>query len=295
MKKICIKLYWRITMIDISKAAFEIPEKAKEWFMNFPEVFYLANTLTLVIKNSLITSDCRWHDNKERPRFMVGRGQASRLRIYCSENGALVVGKLAQEDFHRVSNAIIDKSKIKTDEDKHFVNIKFSTKESNTEKLTRLRETLGTGVFSELKDSFYETLIDLDCSVSLSPTERESLIQSRIGQGKYRKSLISLWKGCAVTGVKFEAVLKASHIRPWKDSDNLQRLDKYNGLLLSSLYDDLFDKGFISFEDSGEIIFSKKLPLNLIDELQLDNSIKIKTQSEHHKYLKYHLSVILKV
>jgi hypothetical protein len=46
-------------------------------------------------------------------------------------------------------------------------------------------------------------------------TEKESLIQCRIGQGKFRENLINLWQGCSVTGVKMISLLVASHIKPW--------------------------------------------------------------------------------
>jgi hypothetical protein len=50
--------------------------------------------------------------------------------------------------------------------------------------------------------------------------------------------------------------LIASHVQPWRDSSNEQRLDGENGLLLTPTVDHLFDKGFISFEDSGQLIVS---------------------------------------
>jgi 5-methylcytosine-specific restriction protein A len=51
-------------------------------------------------------------------------------------------------------------------------------------------------------------------------------------------------------------LLKASHIKPWRDSDNAERLDIYNGLLLIPNLDSAFDKGYISFDDGGKIIIS---------------------------------------
>ena len=53
-----------------------------------------------------------------------------------------------------------------------------------------------------------------------------------------------LWGGrCAVTGLDLPLLLRASHIKPWRDSDNRERLDPYNGLLLSPSYDAAFDWG----------------------------------------------------
>ncbi len=50
--------------------------------------------------------------------------------------------------------------------------------------------------------------------------------------------------------------LRASHIKPWRDSSNQERLDGENGFLLTPSIDHLFDRGFISFEDSGRLLIS---------------------------------------
>ena len=65
-----------------------------------------------------------------------------------------------------------------------------------------------------------------------------------------------LESSCRITGVNRLDHLRASHIRPWRDSDRGQRLDGENGLLLTPSIDHLFDRGFISFEDNGRLIIS---------------------------------------
>ena len=50
--------------------------------------------------------------------------------------------------------------------------------------------------------------------------------------------------------------LVASHCKPWRDSDNQERLNGDNGLLLTPSIDHLFDRGFIGFEDDGTLIIS---------------------------------------
>ena len=92
---------------------------------------------------------------------------------------------------------------------------------------------------------------------ALSTTEREAIVKSRIGQGKFREKLIEYWHGCSVSSFSRFDLLIASHIKPWKEADNNQRLDVFNGLLLLPNYDKLFDKGYISFDDNGYIIFSR--------------------------------------
>ena len=87
-------------------------------------------------------------------------------------------------------------------------------------------------------------------------TQKELLISARIGQHKYRKDLIELWEKCSVSKCKMTDILIASHIKPWNESSNEEKLDPYNGLLLLPNYDTLFDKHLISFDEDGRIIIS---------------------------------------
>src|SRR5262249_33203460 len=91
-------------------------------------------------------------------------------------------------------------------------------------------------------------------------TEREEVRRARVGQGRFRRSLLELWGArCAVTGVELPAVLTASHVKPWRCATNAERLDPHNGLLLLPQYDRLFDRGFVSFADDGGILVSPSL------------------------------------
>jgi putative restriction endonuclease len=129
----------------------------------------------------------------------------------------------------------------------------------------------------------------IETNVSLTITEKNSLILSRVGQGKFRKQLIGYWKGCSVSTYHRLDVLVASHIKPWKDADNFERIDVYNGLLLLPNYDKLFDRGYISFDKNGKILVSKIVSdyeLNLIGINKNEKLIKI--EDAHRKYLEYH-------
>lgn len=60
-----------------------------------------------------------------------------------------------------------------------------------------------------------------------------ALVKARIGQGKFRDSLLKKFGvECVVTGINQEAFLVASHIKPWAVATNDERLDENNGLLL---------------------------------------------------------------
>lgn len=80
-------------------------------------------------------------------------------------------------------------------------------------------------------------------------------------QGFFRETLIAAYGGrCGVTQIEQSELLVASHIKSWAD-DERNRLNPRNGILLNALHDRAFDKGLISFEDSLELIVSKKLNL----------------------------------
>jgi putative restriction endonuclease len=91
-------------------------------------------------------------------------------------------------------------------------------------------------------------------------TETNVVAKARKGQGRFRADLLNYWQGhCAVTGVSAPELLRASHIKAWRDSRGIERLDAFNGLLLAVHLDALFDRGLISFQDSGEMLVSKRL------------------------------------
>ena len=132
-------------------------------------------------------------------------------------------------------------------------------------------------------------------SQQLTVTEKEAIITSRIGQGEFRKKLIEKYDGCCiVTGVNDKRILLASHIRPWAVSSNEQRLSADNGLLLSPLYDKLFDVGLITFSDEGQIICSKELENRNIDLLNIDRNRKynLKANATLLDNLEYHQNVV---
>jgi hypothetical protein len=90
----------------------------------------------------------------------------------------------------------------------------------------------------------------------LRETERQALIKARRGQGQFRQNVAQLERFCRVTRVDRPEHLIASHIKPWRESDNHERLFEGNGLLLTPTIDHLFDRGFISFENNGELLIS---------------------------------------
>jgi hypothetical protein len=120
-------------------------------------------------------------------------------------------------------------------------------------------------------------------------TEQMELRKSRLGQGQYRQRLLRLRKSCYVTGISENALLRASHIKPWRDSNNVERLDHFNGLLLTPNYDALFDAGYISFRDDGCILISEHLSTGTIDALKINQQFLGADLGPRTKsYLAYH-------
>lgn len=134
-------------------------------------------------------------------------------------------------------------------------------------------------------------LVDHDPSCrNESPTVRLALINARLGQGGYRKRMLKLWDGqCAVTGCAEPAVLIASHAKRWTDSSNKERLDEFNGLLLSASLDRLFDQGLISFSDDGQLLRKPSLRDADLMCLGITGLAKLRTVKPRHKpYLAAH-------
>ena len=90
----------------------------------------------------------------------------------------------------------------------------------------------------------------------LSETTRKAIVMARRGQGLFKQNVLKIETSCRITKVDKIEHLRASHCKPWRDSTNVERLDGENGLLLTPSVDHLFDRGFISFEDNGDVLVS---------------------------------------
>ncbi len=83
-------------------------------------------------------------------------------------------------------------------------------------------------------------------------------------------------------------ILIASHIKPFIKCDENEAYDVNNGILLSRNIDTLFDLGYITFNDNGEIIFATHLKQDVkdfISNYSLDNRF---INAKRLEYLEYH-------
>jgi hypothetical protein len=122
-------------------------------------------------------------------------------------------------------------------------------------------------------------------------TERKGLVTSRVGQGWYRQEILKKWGNkCSISGCSLTEILISSHIKGWSESNEDERLDPDNGILLSPNIDSLFDKHLISFQDNGSIMISNKVSKEDLEYLGISNSVKLKVDDGMKKYLLHHRS-----
>ena len=135
-----------------------------------------------------------------------------------------------------------------------------------------------------------EVIAAIVLAAAPNPLQRQALAASRLGQGVFRKAVSKVWQGrCVITGASAPRLVQATHIKPWQDSNNEERLDPYNGLLMSALYTTAFNAGLISFDGEGSLLLSSS-----VDDWQWDQlGIRRKSwiaglKPEHEPYLEYH-------
>jgi predicted restriction endonuclease len=135
------------------------------------------------------------------------------------------------------------------------------------------------------------SICDLD---NFSGTTKRQLILARIGQGAFRKSVLARWNyRCAVTGSGL--VIRASHIKPWRECNNIERLDPNNGLPLVATLDALFDSHLITFKPSGVIQMSERIPTFERQCLGIAADMKLRREPtpEMHAYLENHRASLI--
>lgn len=126
---------------------------------------------------------------------------------------------------------------------------------------------------------------------NLSNTEQETVIKTRVGQGYFRDLLINKYScKCALCNISTEAMLRASHIKSWKQSTDAEKLDENNGLLLCAHHDALFDKHLITFDNSGNVQISPTLSTQEQMDLGLTTLPSIAVTPAMLPYLAVHQS-----
>jgi hypothetical protein len=129
----------------------------------------------------------------------------------------------------------------------------------------------------------------------IGPTFRDQIVRARRGQGVFRSNVLLREEFCRVTGVNEPRHLKASHIKPWRDANDTERLDGANGLLLSPHIDHLFDEGYITFSPSQELVIVPEVREKLLDAWGIDVGVRVgEFSKEQNAYLEYHRANVFK-
>lgn len=131
---------------------------------------------------------------------------------------------------------------------------------------------------------------------NIDNSEKRQLYKARIGQGEYRKKLLELCPFCPITLVSDDRLLIASHIKPWASSDNFEKTDPMNGIMLTPTFDRLFDRGFLSFTNDKKTILSPFLSNMTYSKLGISNNkiIPHLPVEGREAYLEYHRKYIFK-
>lgn len=177
--------------------------------------------------------------------------------------------------------------------------------------LADIDESLGELIFSLIKEQNADIEFDINfleeelertrtfvedirfCENIESITERESLIKSRLGHGQFRREVEIIEPICRVTGLDKKEFLIASHIKSWKESNNQERLDGSNGLLLSPHIDKLFDRHWISFKKDGTLIWKSAKAKFALDKWGIKECKIVKPFSTKQDfYMKHHRSLL---
>jgi putative restriction endonuclease len=134
-----------------------------------------------------------------------------------------------------------------------------------------------------------------DSQANLPETEKEQLVKARRGQGLFRLRVEAIEAQCRLTHTTDKRFLVASHIKPWRLSDDAEKLDGNNGLLLAPHVDRLFDKGWISFSGDGTILYADVDIMRLMAQWGLDPQINAgHFNKRQRQYLAFHRENVYK-
>jgi hypothetical protein len=130
--------------------------------------------------------------------------------------------------------------------------------------------------------------------VDIGETTKLQLIRSRNGQGLFRANVRLNETFCRLTRVSDPKHLRASHIKPWKESTDTEKLHGCNGLLLAPHIDHLFDQGFISFDNGGKLLISRHLESSVLEKWSIQPDANVgKFNAQQSGFLEYHRDVVL--
>jgi len=152
-------------------------------------------------------------------------------------------------------------------------------------------QLIGAGMSYAIEEKENLVEIELQNQNNISATETEQVVKARRGQGIFRSRVESIEVRCRITGLTHKEHLRASHIKPWRDSTNQERLDGNNGLLLAPHIDHLFDRGWIAFDERGKICVSARLAPSVLAAWNINVDVDAGSfNAKQQAYLEWHLN-----
>lgn len=153
-------------------------------------------------------------------------------------------------------------------------------------------ENLALAPAEELESAIENAVV---ARTDIGPTEKEQLVKARRGQGIFKTNVRLNEHRCRLTGTTDPRHLRASHIKPWRDCTNEEKLHGCNGLLLAPHVDHLFDGGWISFSEDGSLLVSKKLDPTVLEQWHIRPGGNVGTfNSKQAEFLAFHRANVFK-
>ena len=154
-------------------------------------------------------------------------------------------------------------------------------------------ELVSENISSEILDALKLIAKEIDDEYKNKPgMDVDAIVKRRVGQSEFRSLLeVKHEAKCHVSQIDKRKLLIASHIVPWSKSTGDEKTDSDNGLLLAVNWDAVFDKGLISFDDQGKVVFSDDLDEETSNQLGLSRNVTLREgvlTSGRKKYLQRH-------
>jgi putative restriction endonuclease len=144
-------------------------------------------------------------------------------------------------------------------------------------------EKVGRSLIEDVAEAAIQQRTDL------GPSQKTDLLKARYGQGVFRSNVELSEHSCRISGVLDRRHLWARHIKPWCECDDAEKLDGCNGLLMSPHIAHLFERGYISFSDDGDLLVSQDLNPAVLDSWNIHPPLNVgEFRPEQCYYLDFH-------
>lgn len=129
----------------------------------------------------------------------------------------------------------------------------------------------------------------------ITETEATARRTMRLVNKEFTKIVSPLWNDkCALCGIELPELVRASHAKPWRECTTEERLDPYNGLLLCRNHESLYKNGYITFDGTGKIHISDRIPTMNYAMYDLHAKMRVLRTENNKPYFRWHRKYIFK-